>query len=220
MAFAAEAGPGGCPAGPALEEVTMSAKWIAILALLSLSALSSANPGTDLASVPEIKRTALGLYLTAKEAYDMVRSAPASVLFVDVRSIGEVQFLGMPTLADANVPYMLQSEWNEWDEARSTFKLVVNPGFAQEIERRLADKGLGRTDPIILMCRSGDRSAKAADLLAKLGYTRVYSMLDGFEGDLAKDGPNQGRRTVNGWKNANLPWSYKLDRDKMYNVEQ
>jgi rhodanese-related sulfurtransferase len=209
------------PAAPALEEaMTMSAKWITILALLSFTALPGAHAGTDPASVPEIKRTALGLYLTAQETYDMVRAAPATVLFLDVRSTGEVQFLGMPTVADANVPYMQQSEWNEWDESRSNFKFVVNPGFAEGVERRLTAKGLQRTDPIILMCRSGDRSAKAADLLAKLGYTRVYSMLDGFEGDLAKDGPNEGRRTINGWRNANLPWSYKLDRAKMYKVEQ
>lgn len=198
----------------------MSAKWITLLALLSFAALPGVRADTDPADVPEIKRTTLGLYLTAEQAYDMVRAAPGSVLFADVRSAGEVQFLGMPTLADANVPYVQQSEWNEWDNARANFKLVTNPGFAEEIARRLAAKGLQRTDPIILMCRSGDRSAKAADLLAKLGYTRVYSMLDGFEGDLAKDGPSQGRRTVNGWKNANLPWSYKLDRAKMYKVEQ
>jgi rhodanese-related sulfurtransferase len=201
-------------------EVDMSTKWISMLALLFLNAVPVACLSADPATVPEIKRTALGLYLTAEEAYEMVQADPASTLFVDVRSIGEVQFLGMPTMADANVPYMLQSEWNEWDEARSNFKFVVNAGFADELARRLAAKGLQRTDPVILMCRSGDRSAKAADLLAQLGYAKVYSMIDGFEGDLAKDGPDTGRRTVNGWKNAKLPWSYRLDHAKMYNPEK
>ena len=69
---------------------------------------------------------------------------------------------------------------------------------------------------MILICRSGDRSARAADLLAKAGYRRVYSITEGFEGDAAKDGAKVGQRTVNGWKNAGLPWSYKLDRAKMY----
>lgn len=66
------------------------------------------------------------------------------------------------------------------------------------------------------MCRSGDRSAKAADLLAKSGYTNVWSAIEGFEGDKAKDGPNKGKLTVNGWKNANLPWTYELDKTKAF----
>jgi hypothetical protein len=37
-------------------------------------------------------------------------------------------------------------------------------------------------------------------------------VVDGFEGDMSKD----GRRAVNGWKNAGLPWSYQLAREKMY----
>jgi rhodanese-related sulfurtransferase len=62
------------------------------------------------------------------------------------------------------------------------------------------------------MCRSGDRSARAVDALANAGFTNVYSQIDGFEGDLSKD----GRRDVNGWKNAGLAWTYKLDKGKLY----
>jgi rhodanese-related sulfurtransferase len=187
---------------------------------ISLGAVPTACLSADPASVPEIKRTESGLYLTAEEADQIVRAEPKSVLFLDIRSIGEVQFVGMATTADANVPYMLESEWNEWDEKRHNFKLEVNSGFAAEVGRRLAAKGLRPSDSVILICRSGDRSAKAADLLAHLGYAKVYSVVDGFEGDLKTDGPNKGRRMVNGWKNAHLPWSYELDRAKMYNPEK
>lgn len=198
----------------------MSAKCTAVLALLWAVAFSTACPAADSAGVPEVKRTTLGLYLTAEEAYEMVRIRPEAILFVDIRSVGEVQFLGMPRLADANIPYMLQSDRNEWDEAKQNFKLAENPDFAVEVGKRLAAKGLKPTDPVLIMCRSGDRTAKAVNLLAKLGYTQVYSMVDGYEGDLAKDGPNKGTRSVNGWKNAHLPWSYALERGKMYRVEK
>ncbi len=40
--------------------------------------------------------------------------------------------------------------------------------------------------------------------------------MDGFEGDVAKDGPQAGQRVVNGWKHAGLPWTYKLDKVKLY----
>ena len=56
------------------------------------------------------------------------------------------------------------------------------------------------------------RSARAVNALAKLGFTNVYSMVDGFEGDKDKD----GKRTVNGWKNDGLAWSYKLTPERIY----
>jgi rhodanese-related sulfurtransferase len=66
------------------------------------------------------------------------------------------------------------------------------------------------------MCRSGDRSAGAANLMIKAGYKNVYSIADGFEGDIAKDGAHKGERAVNGWKNAGLPWTYKMNKKVMY----
>jgi hypothetical protein len=58
-------------------------------------------------------------------------------------------------------------------------------------------------------------SAEIATLLTQLGYSTVFSVVDGFEGDVAASGQKQGQRVVNGWKNADLPWSYKLDKDRM-----
>jgi rhodanese-related sulfurtransferase len=68
------------------------------------------------------------------------------------------------------------------------------------------------------MCRSGSRSAKAANLLAKAGYKKVYNIYDGFEGDKVKDTSSyfKGKRMVNGWKNSGNPWSYKGDETLIY----
>ena len=52
-------------------------------------------------------------------------------------------------------------------------------------------------------------------LLARYGYTRVYSVVDGYEGDVAKDGPKAGQRAVNGWRVEGLPWRYKLSAGKV-----
>lgn len=79
----------------------------------------------------------------------------------------------------------------------------------------MAAAGLGKHDVVILMCRSGDRIACATNLLAQLGYTNVNTVVDGFEGDAATSGPKQGQRIINGWKNADLPWTYKLDKERM-----
>ena len=69
---------------------------------------------------------------------------------------------------------------------------------------------------MLLICRSGDRSARAANLLSQLGYTSVYTVVDGFEGDAVAAGEKRGQRIVNGWKNAGLPWSYDLGKARAY----
>jgi rhodanese-related sulfurtransferase len=173
----------------------------------------------DAATVPDIKRTKLGLYLSAPEAAQLLDQNASKTLFLDIRTPAEVAFLGMPAQAAANVPYMREPDFPGWDGAKATLKLELNPDFLPEVRRRLAAKGLKPTDTIVLICRSGDRSAAGANLLAEAGFKNVYSVVDGYEGDLAKDGPKAGQRAVNGWKNAGLPWSYKLDKAKMYKLE-
>ena len=183
--------------------------------ILTLSAASVSFAG-EWDNLPKKKVTALGLYLHPTDAMKYVQENQGKVLFLDVRSREEVQFLGMSTLVDANIPYMQNPEWPEWNDAGKNYKLVPNSNFATDVERRLKEKGLAKNDPIILMCRSGDRSSLAVNLLAKLGYTKVYSVTEGYEGDIVADGPLKGTRSINGWKNDGLPWSYELDKKKVY----
>lgn len=182
-------------------------------ATLALGWVSSAIAG-EWDSLPQRKVTTFKLYMHPKEAYKFVTENKDKVLFLDVRSKEEVEFLGMASVADANVPYLQNSDWFEWNDGAKNFKLVPNNNFAAEVERRLTEKHLTKDDPVVLMCRSGDRSAMAADLLAKLGYKKVYSVAEGYEGDFS-DSSATARRTVNGWKNDGLPWSYQLDKNKM-----
>ena len=185
-------------------------------AVFLFTGLSQAN--SDWTNVPKKKQSKLGLYMTPEQAYNTMKKDGKKILFLDIRTRAEVNFLGTPTLVDANVPYMQLNEWYAWNKKRNNFKLEVNSDFADEVASRVMEKGLSKQSRIILMCRSGTRSSKAADLLSTLGYTNVYSIVDGYEGDKAKSGKNKGQRVVNGWKNAGLPWSYKLAKDKMYKV--
>lgn len=189
-------------------------KWLALAAALVVAQPVLAGPyqPVDKAAVPEAKRTASGLHLTAPEAHAMKTAGGDKVLFLDVRTRGEFMFLGSPIVTDANIPYAEMDDPPAWDAANKRYKLSPNSDFAAAVAARLEKRGLGKDAPIIVMCRSGDRSSRAADLLAKAGYTQVYSVLDGFEGDMGK----QGRRDVNGWKNADLPWTYQMDESKAY----
>jgi rhodanese-related sulfurtransferase len=196
-------------------------KRLCITALCLLAGLAQAQewaPGnSDWSALPAIKQSKQGLYLTPQQALEMVQRDGQKVLFLDVRTRAEAMYVGMPTVVDALTPYVEHQEiMADWDDKRGMYLLEPNIDFPHEVARRLAAKGLDKQSPIILICRSGDRSAKAADLLALHGHTRVYSIPEGFEGDMGKTGTSNGRRAVNGWKNANLPWSYKLDKARMY----
>jgi rhodanese-related sulfurtransferase len=195
----------------ALSRVLGLAAASAGLAAVSRAARAAVDP----ASVPEVKRTRAGLYLTAAEvpAFVASRGGPARVLFLDVRTRAEAMYVGMPAGVDALVPFVEHQElMTDWDDRRGMYRLEPLQDFVPEVNRRREAKGLARTDPVVLICRSGDRSSRGADRLAADGFTQVWSVVDGFEGDMGRD----GRRSVNGWKNAGLPWSYKLDRERMY----
>ena len=187
-------------------------------ALLGLCvALSPVALAQTPSAVPAIKQTKSGLYMSPKEALDAKRAGGDKVLLIDVRTRAEAMFVGMAKQADALVPYVELPEFmNDWDDKRSVYAVQLNNDFLPELQRRMAEKGATKDSTIILLCRSGDRSAKAADFLASQGFAKVYSVPEGFEGDVAKDGPQAGQRVVNGWKVAGLEWTYKLDKARMY----
>lgn len=189
---------------------------VGLALVLSLSQISMALAGeVDPATVPAQKQTIAKKYLTAKEAGAMKQSLGNKSLLIDIRTPAEIEYVGIADVTDANIPYMTD-DYGVWDDKKSRFMMSPNSGFLTKVSDLAAKAGLDKTATIIVTCRSGDRSAPATNLLTNAGYTNVYSVVDGFEGDLAKDGPNKGRRAVNGWKNAGLPWSYTLIKNKMY----
>ena len=189
-----------------------------IAAVVALTFTVSAASAHDWSKLPKKKQTKMGLYMSPGQAFNTMKKQGRKTLFLDIRTRAEVSFLGTPTVTDANIPYMKLNEWYAWNEKKNNFKMEVNSDFSDDVAAKLAEKGLTKNDTVILICRSGSRSAKAADLLAKLGYKKVYSVAEGFEGDKSKMSKYKGQRVVNGWKNAGLPWSYKLVKAKMYKV--
>ncbi len=174
---------------------------------------------TDSASIEahlaKKKQTIAHHYLSPKQVYEIKKKGGKKVLFVDIRSPAELQFVGYAPLVDGNVPYIF-FDYSGWDNKKKTYKREFNSGFVGQVEDLMDKTGInnGKNTEIILMCRSGDRSARAADIMVKNGYTNVWSAYEGFEGDKAKSGPHKGKRVVDGWKNAGLPWSYNLPEDK------
>lgn len=173
-----------------------------------------AAPSAWAQDVPTSKQTAAGLYVTAADAAGMLDDP--GVVLLDIRSRSEVAFVGLPIRVDVHIPYMDMPMFPEYDPERRTYALEINPDFPRVFRTWAEARGLGPSSPIIVMCRSGTRSARAADLLAEMGYARVYTMVDGFEGDRAAEGPEVGHRVVNGWRNAGLQWSYTIESGQAY----
>jgi rhodanese-related sulfurtransferase len=182
-----------------------------LFSVISTQVISS----EDFSKLSEKKQTPQALYVNAVQAHQMKLQDPDNVFLVDVRTQGEIEFLGMADIADVNIPYMF-NDLSEWDTKKYRYLKQPNSNFSVTLREKLEEAGLDKNNTILLMCRSGTRSSKAANLLHQLGYTKAYTVVDGFEGDKVKAGPHKGQRLVNGWKNANLPWSYKPTEQKVY----
>jgi rhodanese-related sulfurtransferase len=156
------------------------------------------------ANIPQGKQTALGLYVTAKEAYAKWQAEPEKVKIIDVRTPEEYLFVGHPPMA-WKIPVAEQTYL--WDSEKKQYPLKPLFGFAARVLSVAKP-----TDTIMVMCRSGGRSAMAANMLAKAGFTNVYNIIDGMEGDGNGDSESvpQG-----GWKNSGCPWTKKLTPERM-----
>jgi rhodanese-related sulfurtransferase len=172
--------------------------------------VASADPirldASELLAEPDVplhKRTGSGLYVDAVHAEAIKRRHPDEVVFVDIRSPVELGLTGHPKAVDLNVPFRDFVQPLVWDDARGAWSMQTNPRFSAQLDGELRHRGATYDTVVMLLCRSGDRSAQAADALSLLGYRNVVSVVDGYEGDIGPD----GRRSLNGWKNAGLPWT-------------
>ncbi|MES2473624.1 MAG: rhodanese-like domain-containing protein [Pseudomonadota bacterium] len=133
--------------------------------------------------------------ISAAEAWDRLQGDPKAQL-IDVRTVAEWNFVGVPDLEDLGRRVHCV-EWQSFPNG------AQNPGFAAEAVQTLAAAGAGKSDPVLLLCRSGARSRAAAIALTAAGYENALNVAGGFEGDVDGEGH---RGNVNGWKASGLPW--------------
>ncbi len=140
--------------------------------------------------------------VTPKEAYEMVKKG---ALFIDVRSPQEFLYAGhaegainvpvffvrvdMPPLKLRQKVAKMEFQKGRVTHPGKVYRPIMdeNPKFVENV-KKLAGGRLDRT--IVVICRSGGRSAYAADKLAKNGFENVYNVEDGY---------------IFGWRKAGLP---------------
>ena len=123
-------------------------------------------------------------HLTPLEAHKFLKEHRDAV-FIDCRSEMEYLFVGHPTGA-------MHIGWNDGPDWE------INPHFVAQVK-----KATSVDRPVVLICRSGNRSVSAGKALEDVGYTQVYNVLHGFEGELDD---NHRRNTETGWRFDGLPW--------------
>ena len=121
--------------------------------------------------------------LSPADAWHLVQQGQA--VLVDVRTNEERKFVG----------YVPESIHVAWATGTSFNR---NPRFLKELESKV-----GKDKTILLLCRSGNRSAQAAEAAFNAGFEQIYNVLEGFEGDLDEQ---QQRNHTNGWRIHQLPW--------------
>lgn len=120
----------------------------------------------------------------SQQAWEILMENPQAVL-LDVRTRMEYEYVGHAPNA-LNIPWVDFPYW--------------------QVDTNFVDKVCGecpQSATILAMCRSGKRSLAALEKLASNGFTVLYNIEDGFEGDLDENGH---RNVINGWRVAGLPW--------------
>ncbi|MCQ8115985.1 rhodanese-like domain-containing protein [Methylomonas rosea] len=123
--------------------------------------------------------------LDPKQSWAVLQANSAAVL-IDVRTAIEHSFVGHP-------PQAIHVAWKEFPG------MQLNTGFIDQVQQHAPDK----TAPILLLCRSGQRSVDAAKALEAAGYEHLINILEGFEGPLDE---NKHRGNTGGWRFHGLPW--------------
>lgn len=123
--------------------------------------------------------------LTPKQAWELLQQNHSAVL-IDVRTQMEHAYVGHPPGA-VHIPWKEAPSWE------------INPNFINDVKKIVPVKDA----PILLLCRSGQRSLSAAKALEDAGYQRLINITDGFEGALDA---NKHRNQMSGWRFCGLPW--------------
>jgi rhodanese-related sulfurtransferase len=124
--------------------------------------------------------------LNPRQAWDLLQQNTDAVL-VDVRTKVEHAFVGHP-LGAIHIAWKEAPDWQ------------INSKFVAEVKKVVPDYNA----PVLLLCRSGQRSLDAAKALEDAGFMRLINIVDGFEGPLDQ---HNHRGNLGGWRFNGLPWA-------------
>ncbi len=123
--------------------------------------------------------------LDPKQCWEFMQNHPHAIM-IDVRTAIEHAFVGHPLNA-------VHIAWKEFPG------MQLNSSFIDQVKQAAPDV----ETPLLLLCRSGQRSVAAAEALQSQGYQHLINIVEGFEGPLDE---NKHRGNLGGWRFHGLPW--------------
>lgn len=121
--------------------------------------------------------------VTPQEAMELVAAGVARL--VDVRTPEERKFVGY-------VPDSVHVAW------MTGTAMLRNPRFVRELEGKAV-----KNEVLLFLCRSGQRSAAAAEAATRAQFQNTFNVVEGFEGELDE---RKRRGSTSGWRFYGLPW--------------
>jgi rhodanese-related sulfurtransferase len=118
--------------------------------------------------------------VTPAEAAELMKQG---ALYVDVRSEAEFE-QGHPEGA-LNVPLLKNAPGG----------MAPNPDFLQDMQA-----AFGPTEALVIGCKAGSRSRRAAEMLASAGFSNLSDQVAGYDA-----GRDAFGRPLPGWSRSNLP---------------
>lgn len=126
-------------------------------------------------------------HLPPQQAWEFLQARPETV-FIDVRMEIESLYVGRP-------PGVVNIPWYEYPE--------MTPDAAQFVAAVEREVQGDKARPLLLICRSGQRTQAAGQALEAAGFAEVADVAHGFEGELDEDFK---RSSLSGWRFEGLPW--------------
>lgn len=129
--------------------------------------------------------------VTPQEAWNLLTRYSESQL-IDVRTDMEWTSVGVPDVSSLG-------------KRTHTISLMTYPGMRENplFIKTINDIFKDKNAPLLFLCKTGGRSAMAAEYAASLGYTAAFNIAQGFEGAANEAGL---RNHINGWRAEGLPW--------------
>ena len=125
-------------------------------------------------------------HLLPKDAWALIQ-ANADARLIDIRMEIESMYVGRP-------PGAINLPWYEYPDFTPNAQAFCDAVLAEVPHK---------DHPVLLLCRSGQRTLDAGQALENAGFTQVINILHGFEGDL---NDKFHRSSLNGWRHDGLPW--------------
>lgn len=140
-------------------------------------------------------------YISPQACWEKLQEDALSVL-IDVRTQAEWTYVGVPDLSSLSKE-LICVEWMQLMPVQA-----LNKNFVDVVEHYAVQAGqnkeqAAKRNQLYFLCRSGQRSLKAAELMSANGWVQCFNVEKGFEGDLDKA---RQRGKASGWKAAGLPW--------------